>query len=428
MSRLRALTLGSTVALFVLAAPRTGAATPCSVGPCAVAEVDVAEGPAPLTVTLTGANSLPMGGISWYSWNLGDGIASKPTQGAQHTYVAPGGYTALLTVEIGGQQYQDTVFISVTTTDGVRPPRIDSASTSPTVLSGQAPFAVFFHATAAAPDGGAHDYWRLGIGDPILGADRQFTYGAAGSYVARFESIGDTGLRSLSRPFVVAVSQGTLNPPQVTVTTDTPAGPPPLHATLSASMQPDDPTDWTWDFGDGRQATGADVDVFYELPGTYWASVVGTHSNGLKGYDSVRLFVTEGDWPAAVVSVPVTRACVGDEYRYAAAARGTPTVKFTLTAAPTGMVVDENSGAVAWTPTVAQKGTQTVTLRAANGPDGTTWDEQHFEIEVSCCTETACPKAPAPSSCAHVRAGAGGTAGLLALVIVGALLRARRRR
>jgi PKD repeat protein len=420
------LTLGAAVALLLVAAPRVGAATPCSTGPCAVAEADVVEGPAPLTVSLTGANSLPATGISWYSWDPGDGVPNKVTTTTQHTYLAPGGYTAVLTISTGGQEHRDTVFIGVTTAAGVRPPRVSSASAQgPT--EGNHPLTVEFQASATAPDGGALDqYWRLGIGDPLLGAVRQYVYDTAGSYVVRFEAISDLGLRSLSAPTVVTVLEGTERPPLVRVTTNTPAGPPPLKAHLSASMQPFDAgAVWSWDLGDGTHATTAEVDVFYELPGTYWASVVGTHSSGLKGYDSVRLFVTEGDWPAAVMSVPVTRACVGQPYRYAAEARGTPTVAFRLTTAPTGMTVDGATGVVTWTPAASQAGSRGVALHVENASGS---DEQQFAIEVSCCTEGACPEAAESSGCAHARSGASGAAGALALVLAFALVRARRRR
>jgi hypothetical protein len=200
-----------------------------------------------------------------------------------------------------------------------------------------------------------------------------------------------------------------------------PVGPPPLRISLSAS--PTNLPTYDWELGDGRTATGMNVAVSYELPGTYWARLTGTDPAGRKGYDEVRIVVTEGDWAAAVVSVPPARACVNEPYTYVAEARGTPTVTFSLPTAPSGMTIDAG-GSISWTPTVAQVGSNVVTLQAENA---TGKDLQQFSVEVSCCTDGVCPVAKESSGCAYAGSGAG-AAGLRALLLAVALLRARRRR
>jgi PKD repeat protein len=431
VSRSRALTLGLAAALLVVAAP--GVAYPCDPSPCAQIDVISAagtQGPAPFTVELSCASSLPST-ITFCDWDFGEGMPDKITGvgTVQHEYLAPGGYTVVLGITDNGTDYHWTsLFISVATTGGVYPPVIETATVDNPV--GPAPWAVTFTATVTAGSGSDQwqEFWRLGVGDPITGHQRQFTYINAGRYRTRFEAISSTGLVSISQPIDVDVQDGTSDGPLVRATAQTtdaipkpPVGPPPLRIKLLAS--PLNLPGYAWELGDGRTAAGSEATVSYALPGTYWARLTGTDPAGRKGYDEVRIVVTEGEWAAAVVSVPPARACVGEPYAYAAEARGTPTVTFSLPTAPSGMTIDAG-GSVSWTPTVAQVGSNAVTLQAENA---TGKDLQQFSIEVSCCTDGVCPVAKESSGCAYAGPGAG-AAGLLALLLAVALVRARRLR
>jgi hypothetical protein len=65
-------------------------------------------------------------------------------------------------------------------------------------------------------------------------------------------------------------------------------------------------------------------------------------------------------------STPGTVITVNQAYSYQLTASGKPAPTFSLVTGPAGMSVNTSSGLVSWTPTVAQFGTQKVTLRASS--------------------------------------------------------------
>ena len=67
------------------------------------------------------------------------------------------------------------------------------------------------------------------------------------------------------------------------------------------------------------------------------------------------------------------------EFRYDVEVSGIPAPVLSLLAAPAGMTIEETTGLIEWTPTSAQVGRDTVTVRAENG-GGT--DTETFEITV----------------------------------------------
>src|SRR5262249_32304925 len=75
------------------------------------------------------------------------------------------------------------------------------------------------------------------------------------------------------------------------------------------------------------------------------------------------------DRPPAFVSKPPVAATVGLSYRYDAQAvdpEGDP-LAWSLDAAPAGMSIDPQQGAIRWTPTADQVGAQHVAIRVRDG-------------------------------------------------------------
>ena len=81
-----------------------------------------------------------------------------------------------------------------------------------------------------------------------------------------------------------------------------------------------------------------------------------------------------------ITSTPVTTVVINQAYSYQLTASGKPTPTFSLVTGPTGMTVDASTGLVSWTPTVAQFGTQAVTLRASSNEGAV---NQDFTITVA---------------------------------------------
>lgn len=87
------------------------------------------------------------------------------------------------------------------------------------------------------------------------------------------------------------------------------------------------------------------------------------------------LAVTEAP---TITSTPLFEASVGQPYNYTVTTDGYPAPTFTLTTAPNGMTIDQNSGLIAWTPDAG--GVFTVTVSADNGVDTAV---QTFDITVN---------------------------------------------
>jgi hypothetical protein len=81
------------------------------------------------------------------------------------------------------------------------------------------------------------------------------------------------------------------------------------------------------------------------------------------------------------VSEPPTEAVVGALYSYDPMVVAARTVTWTLPTAPEGMAIDAETGAVRWTPSTTQVGTQSATVRATE-IDGGAFADQSFSIEV----------------------------------------------
>ncbi|GAB3811449.1 hypothetical protein GCM10028895_01600 [Pontibacter rugosus] len=78
-----------------------------------------------------------------------------------------------------------------------------------------------------------------------------------------------------------------------------------------------------------------------------------------------------------ITTDPVTYATVGRDYTYKVTATGTPLPTYTLVTGPTGMVIDAETGEVAWKP--ASEGEVSVTVKASNALGS---NEQTYSINV----------------------------------------------
>jgi hypothetical protein len=88
-----------------------------------------------------------------------------------------------------------------------------------------------------------------------------------------------------------------------------------------------------------------------------------------------------------ITSAPVTEAAAGQEYQYQVTAGGSPSPHFSLTTAPDGMTIDENSGLITWTASDTIGETVNVSVRARQdiSSDDAGWLQeatQNFSITI----------------------------------------------
>ena len=267
---------------------------------------DPSTGAAPLLVQFSATGLDPQGGVLTYEWQFGDGGGSF-NQSPQHTYTAPGTYTATVTAtDPQGKTGTDTVEI-VVTEDGNQAPVVNATSDP---ASGQAPLQVSFSAQATDPDGPASELiylWDFDDGGAnAFGRNASHTYMEPGTYTATVTvTDGDGAFGTAEVEVVVEDPPGNV-PPQVQAAASPRSGAAPLQVRFtSAATDPDgDQVSTVWDFGDGVRAGGANINHTYGQPGTYTATVTVTDPGGLTDTDSVQITVTGPSGAAPQPSPP----------------------------------------------------------------------------------------------------------------------------
>ena len=141
-------------------------------------------GTAPLAVSFdASASSDSDGSIASYAWTFGDG-GTGSGKTASHSYTTAGTFTATLTVT-DNQGATGTTTRTITVTGATnRPP---TASFTATPVTGTAPLAVSFDASASSDsDGSIASYaWTFGDGAAGSGKTLAHTYSTAGTYTAK---------------------------------------------------------------------------------------------------------------------------------------------------------------------------------------------------------------------------------------------------
>ncbi|HEY2411363.1 MAG TPA: FG-GAP-like repeat-containing protein [Pirellulaceae bacterium] len=137
----------------------------------------------------------------------------------------------------------------------------------------------------------------------------------------------------------------------------------PFDPVLTYSL-PDHPAGMTID---------ADIGVITWTPtaqqlGLQSVTVQAANDHGGVALQTYDIVVTNGapNLPPVINSTPPKQATVGDEYQYIVDATDPEglAVHYQLKTFPIGMTIDANSGVISWTPTVAQIGTNPVTVVA----------------------------------------------------------------
>jgi len=107
--------------------------------------------------------------------------------------------------------------------------------------------------------------------------------------------------------------------------------------------------------------------------------IVSSMGTGNDAFESAIEITTAQPEPPVITSTPVTSATIGVLYSYDVEATGYPNPNFSLSVYPAGMTIDENTGLIQWTPSLA--GDADVTVVASNGslPDA----NQSFTITVA---------------------------------------------
>ena len=89
--------------------------------------------------------------------------------------------------------------------------------------------------------------------------------------------------------------------------------------------------------------------------------------------------LNQPDVAPAITSTAPTTVTTGSTYTYQVVATGNPQPTYSLVTAPAGMTIDAGTGLISWAPTVAQAGSNGVTVRATNVAGSV---DQSFSVRV----------------------------------------------
>lgn len=220
------------------------------------------SGDAPLTVKFTDQS---LGQVTKWSWDFGDGKGSSE-QSPVHTYWSGGDYNVILTVsnDYGSSDITKTHYIRVT--GDLNAAFVADPS------SGKAPLTVKFTDRSI----GTPTTWAWDFGDGTTSTEQNpvHVFSRVGTYDVRFTvtrgGIGDSSTQIINVGGVpVADFNGTPRSGNVG------------EQIRFMDMTENNPTEWSWDFGDTATTDARNPSHAYQLKGIYTVSLTAKNSNGL---------------------------------------------------------------------------------------------------------------------------------------------------
>ena len=155
---------------------------------------------------------------------------------------------------------------------GGGPPTADFSGT-PT--SGTAPLNVAFSdQSSGAPTSW---FWDFGDGNTSTAQNPSHTYTSSGLYTVSLTATNDDGSDTLTRTDYISVSDPL--PPVADFVGSPTSGVAPLTVDFS-DLSANDPTSWSWNFGDGNTSTSQNPSHVYTTPGVYTVSLTASNAQG----------------------------------------------------------------------------------------------------------------------------------------------------
>jgi len=301
-----------------------------------------------------------------FLWDFGDGTTSTDAV-PSHAWADDGTYTVTLTVsdEDGGSLTR-SVEIFVSNVD----PTIDLFVAN----GGDEGEELVFESAASDPGDDTLSYlWDFGDGGTSSDASPVHTYADNGVYVVQL-TVSDEDGGSTSQ-FISIEILNTAPVLDLVTIVDPVEGVAQAVSAVASDAGADELT-YSWDFGDGGSATGADASYTWLVPGSYTVTVVVTDDDGDSDTYQQDITVLNADPVIGVVSVPAGQEGLPSLFTAEATDPGPDPLTYTwdVEGFPTPFVGSE----VSVTP--ADDGSYAVTLTVTDEDGGST--EQLFAFAV----------------------------------------------
>ncbi len=291
------------------------------------------------TVTLTSESTNSPTAISW---GFGDGDSALGTT-VRHAWKVPGTYTIELSVSNSADADQTTAQIVVNAR--VSPPTARFGQSSLEVVQGEQ--INFNDLSLNNPDTLT---WEFGDGSTAQGPNVSHSWDEPGTFRVTLTARNSAGEDEESK--TVTVIPLPPDPPAAGFTVSSATVP--VNAVVNfTNTTTGDPTEFSWDFGDGTTSTAASPPHGFSSPGTYEVTLTASNAGGSDSFTRTIVVV---DPPTASFTRTVNELVV--------------TFADTTTNAPTAWQWDFGDGTSSQaqnpTKTFAAAGTYTVTLIASN--------------------------------------------------------------
>lgn len=291
-------------------------------------------------------------GATSYLWNFGDGQTSTLAS-PSHTYATGGVYTVTLSSTNDCGTTTSTQTISL-----LAPP---TASFTATPTSGCGPLTVQFTSTSG---GSPTTYdWSFpgGTPDSSAAANPTVVYNTPGTYTVSLTVSNTLGSNTATQPGFITVNAG----PTAGFTSST------NGATASFTNTSGNAVSYTWNFGDGQNATTQNPTHTYAADGTYTVTLTATNPCGTNTFTQNVTILTP---PTAAFTATPLSGC------------GPLTVQFTSNSSANAVTYNwlfpggNPASSSAQNPTVVYNtpGTYTVTLTVSNGAGSNTAAQQSY--------------------------------------------------
>jgi PKD repeat protein len=238
------------------------------------------SGQAPLTVNFT---DLSLNDPTSWNWNFGD-VGTSTAQNPQHIYTSLGSFYPRLIVS---HTYGADTLTSTTPVIVTAPPS-PIADFSFTPDSGEAPLTVTF--TDLSLNDPTSWNWTFGDGGTSTAQNPQHVYTSLGEFYPRLIVSHTYGADTLTSTIPAIVTA----PPAVIA--DFIFSPECGYVPLSVQfndMSLNDPTSWTWTFGDGGTSTSQNPLHIYQSTGIYYPRLIVSHdysTDTLESFDPIVVY------------------------------------------------------------------------------------------------------------------------------------------